>query len=84
MTITMKINNLDEWMEIYAELLDAGLMKEVNVHDIYIPKEKFPIEIPVNLDILFDLVKSPIVKPFMKRIGATLKDNMLKTKEMVC
>lgn len=84
MTITMKINNLDEWMEIYAELMDAKLVKNTNISDVYIPKEKFPIEVPVDISILFDLVKNPVIKPFVKRIGSVLENNMAKTKEMVC
>lgn len=80
MTITLKVNNKDDWFSLLAELRHAEVLRR---EDVFLPTE-FPVEIPVDISKLFELLNNPMVKPFKKKIGTTLQNNLLKVKGAVC
>ncbi len=75
--VKLKIDNQEELLEVYWKLQKAGLLGNVTVKDVTLPEEAFPIEVPLDLNPLLDLMRNPIVKPFKKRIDVTLTKHVL-------
>ena len=84
MTVMMKMKTKTEWLSMIWELRQKGLLEGIEIEDISIPEERFPIEVPLNLDGLLELVNKPVVKPFRKRIDETLTRNLLLVKKGLC
>lgn len=84
MTIMVRMKDRTEWMSMIWELRKAGLLEGIGVDDISIPEERFPIEVPLNLDGLLELAGKPIVKPFRKKIDETLTKNIKLVKKGLC
>jgi len=78
MGVKLKIESKREWLELYWDLWKAGLLKNVSVNDINLDADRFPIEIPIDISGLFDLLSNPMVKPYRKKIDATLHENLAK------
>jgi hypothetical protein len=78
MGIKLKIESKREWLELYWDLWKAGLLKNVSVNDINLDADRFPIEIPIDISGLCDLLSNPMVKPYRKKIDATLHENLAK------
>ena len=78
MGIKLKIESKREWLELYWDLWKAGLLKNVSVNDINLDADRFPIEIPIDISGLCDLLSNPMVKPYRKKIDATLHENLTK------
>ena len=73
MTIKLRIETREDWLNMYYELQKVGLLKNVNVHDVCIYEGAFPMEIDVDIEPLLKLVSSPMVKPFKGKIDAALQ-----------
>lgn len=84
MTIRVKIGGNAEWMAMIWELRKKGLLEGIDIEDVTIPAERFPIEVPLNFDSLLDLAGKPIVKPFKKKIDESLTKNILLVKKGLC
>ena len=84
MTIMMKMKNKTEWLSMIWELRQKGLLEGIGIEDVSIPEERFPIEVPLNLDGLLELANKPVVKPFKKKIDDTLIKNILMVKKGLC
>ena len=84
MTINMKIDNRTDWLTMIWELKKNGLLDGIGIEDISIPVERFPLEVPLNLDALLELAGKPVVKPFRKKIDEGLKKNILLVKKGLC
>ena len=83
MTITVKTQQ--EWVMLLAELQNSGFLNGVNIKDIFISKDRFPIEFSIDATPILAMANNPVVKPFRKKIDETIKDNLLKVvKEGVC
>jgi len=78
MGVKLKIESKREWLELYWDLWKAGLLKNVSVNDINLDADRFPIEIPIDISGLCDLLSNPMVKPYRKKIDATLHENLAK------
>ena len=80
MVVKLKIDNQREWYSLYWALREAGLLERMTVNEMTFPLNCYPLEIPVDVDALLKLVKSPAVKPFRKMIDYTLTENLRKVK----
>ena len=78
MGIKLKIESKEDWLELYRDLGKVGLMKGVSDKDINLSEEIFPIEVPLEIGKLVELLGNPMVKPFRKKIDATLHENLAK------
>lgn len=76
--VKLKIDNNEEWLNLYWELVTAGLLGEVNIHDVVtLPSSAFPIEVQLDIQPLLNLLKNPMVKPFKKKINDSLTNYVL-------
>lgn len=80
MTIKLKIDTKKEWFGLCTELVNAGLLQDVNANDITLPEDAFPLEIPVNTDGLPQLLNNPLVKMHRKKIDQALTKEIKKIK----
>lgn len=78
MGIKLKIESKEDWLELYRDLGKVGLMKGVSEKDINLSEEIFPIEVPLEIGKLVELLGNPMVKPFRKKIDITLHENLAK------
>lgn len=84
MTINVKIESKTEWMSMIWELRKKGLLDGIGIEDITIPVERFPINVPLNLDCILDMANNPLVKPYRKKINESLTKNILLVKKGLC
>ncbi len=80
MTIKLKIDTKKEWFGLCTELVNAGLLRDVNANDITLPEDAFPLEIPVNTDGLLQILNNPLVKTHKKKIDQALTKEIKKIK----
>lgn len=78
MGIKLKIESKREWLELYWDLWKAGLLKDISVNEINLSADQFPLEIPVEISGLCELLGNPLVKPYKKKIDMTLHENLAK------
>ena len=78
MGIKLKIESKEDWLELYRDLGKVGLMKGVSEKDVDLSEGIFPIEVPLEIGKLVELLGNPMVKPFRKKIDATLHENLAK------
>lgn len=78
MGLKLKIDNKREWLELYWTLWKGGMLKDVSVKQMNLPEDAFPIEIPFEVEGLVELLTHPLVKPYRRKIDATLHENLNK------
>ena len=78
MGIKLKIESKREWLELYWDLWKAGLLKDISLNEINLGMDQFPLEIPIDISGLLDLLNNPLVKPYKKKIDMTLHENLAK------
>lgn len=78
MGLKLKIDNKREWINLYWTLWKGGMLKDVSLKDINLSESAFPIEIPFEIEGLVELLGNPLVKPYRKKIDATLHENLAK------
>ena len=78
MGLKLKIDNKRDWINLYWTLWKGGMLKDISVHQINLDESAFPMEIPFEIDGLVDLLSNPMVKPYRKKIDATLHENLAK------
>ena len=85
MLVKVKIDTRQDWTSLYWGLKKAGLLERVSINDVTLPmKVQFPIEIPIDIDGVLALAKSPVAKTYKKMIDFTLTEQIKKVKtEMV-
>lgn len=80
MVVKLKIESKRDFNNLYWELRKAGLLESVSVNEVTLPDRCFPLEIPVDIDGILKLAKSPTVKPYKKMIDHNLSENVKKIK----
>lgn len=78
MGLKWKIDSKREWLELFCTLWQAGLLEDVSVEDINLSEDCFPIEAPVEIDKLIELLRNPLVKPYKRKIETSLRTNLAK------
>lgn len=78
MAVKLKIESKRDWLEMYWELFKGGMLKDMSIKDINLPQEAFPMEIPIDISKLAELLNNPIIRGHKKKIEKTLKENLLK------
>lgn len=78
MGLKLKIDSKRDWLNLYWDLWKAGLLKDVSVKDINLSEKAFPMEIPIDISGLTELLANPMVKPYKKKIDRTLHENLAK------
>lgn len=65
-----------------AELRSRGLLER---EDVFLPQEdSYPLEIPLDIDGLLNMLDNPMVKPFRKKITENFRTNWKKMKGLAC
>lgn len=78
MGVKLKIESKRDWLQLYWDLWKAGLLKDVSVHDINLSEKAFPVEVPLEVDKLAELLGNPLLKPYKKKIDISLHNNLAK------
>ena len=78
MGLKLKIENKREWLNLYWILWKGGLLRDISVNEMNLSEKSFPIEIPVEIEGLAELLGNPMVKPYKKKIDAALHANLAK------
>lgn len=78
MGLKLKIDNKRDWLNLYWALWKGGMLKDVSVKEINLSEDAFPVEIPVEIEGLVELLGNPLVRPYRKKIDATLHENLSK------
>ena len=78
MGLKLKIESKRDWLNLYWTLWKGGMLKDISVKEINLSEDAFPIEIPFEIEGLVELLSNPLVKPYKRKIDATLHDNLAK------
>lgn len=78
MGVKLKIESKRDWLELYWDLWKGGLLKDVSVHDINLSEKAFPMEIPLEVSKLAELLGNPLLKPYKKKIDISLHNSLAK------
>lgn len=72
MGVVLSIPDYDSWMDIYRRFRKAGFMKNISEEEMDLDEDVFPIEFEIDMGPIFELVNSPIVAPFRKKLDSGL------------
>lgn len=83
MKIKLKIDNNEEWTDLYWGLHSAGLLEGVSLKDIALPDSAFPVEIPVDISNLTRLMMNPMVRSQKRKIADFLKNKAMNVRAYI-
>lgn len=72
MNLRIVVDDRDSWMVMYDRLREAGFLKGVSREDMDLSEDLFPMEFFIDMEPILDMIDSPMVKPFRKKIDGTL------------
>ena len=78
MMVKIRIETVEDWSNLIAELLKAGLLESARCEELALEEENFPMDILVDLDPLLKMASSPIAKPFRKKIQTGLVNRAME------
>lgn len=74
MVIKIRIDSKKDYQNLYLGLRKAGLLSSVSIDDATLPDNRFPLEIPVEIDGIVNLVNHPLAKVYKKTIDGKLSE----------
>lgn len=82
MVIKIRIDSKKDYQNLYLGLRKAGLLSSVSIDDATLPDNRFPLEIPVEIDGIVNLVNHPLAKVYKKTIDGKLSEACKQIKRM--
>ena len=78
MAVKLKIESKKDWLSLYWDLWKGGLLKDVAIKDINLDEGAFPLEIPLEVEKLAELLGNPLLKACRKKIDISLHKSLEK------
>ena len=83
MVIKIRIDSKKDYQNLYLGLRKAGLLSSVSIDDATLPDNRFPLEIPVEIDGIVNLVNHPLAKVYKKTIDGKLSEACKRIKQQM-
>ena len=74
----LKIDNKHDWVELYWTLWKAGLLRDIPLKDINLSNDAFPVEIPIEITNLTELLTKPAARIYRSKIDTALHESLAK------